>query len=224
MISSKKCSEPGLDRTSLEIVYWLYRNPSGLPVTDIIEKVAPALGKKKPTGSIVRKIAYLEKRKILKRRALGKARVITLNLDYEHLASVLMAAETVKLDEKVLPRFKEPLFKYAGILEKELSNTKKILWVFGSVAEGAPAKTSDVDLLLVLFVEHEKELQKIRAAEKKVAREIYRWFGVNLNAIVISFSEFKEKKTTPIIRQALETGIRVFSTHYLYPAEALLLE
>ena len=111
----------------------------------------------------------------------------------------------VKRDSLIFDELKRIFLKYEFVdvlLSKSLlKGSIKYALIFGSFAKGNEEQSSDVDLLIVGYMDEDKLLKEISGMEKEISREIH--------YILWTEDEFHEKvkKQIPLLREIAKTNI-----------------
>jgi predicted nucleotidyltransferase len=111
----------------------------------------------------------------------------------------------VKRDSLIFDELKRIFLKYEFVdvlLSKSLlKGSIKYALIFGSFAKGNEEQSSDVDLLIVGYMDEDKLLKEISGMEKEIGREIH--------YILWTEDEFHEKvkKQIPLLREIAKTNI-----------------
>lgn len=131
---------------------------------------------------VIEALRKLESLGILLRRRVGQASIYEMNEEsylYREMVSPVLAAER-KMTPEIMGRFFD-----------ELGGALKKIIVFGSLARGEAGPDSDVDLILVVREDLDREDIEEHALMK--ALEASTEFGVAIEAFIFSESEYEKK-------------------------------
>jgi predicted nucleotidyltransferase len=159
---------------AIEVLTEIYLNP-GIHVREISRRTGLGI------PSVKNQLNKLLKENLVSKKFEGRNLKFFLNMKNSYTIPYLYQIEYLRL--KKLPRtVKDMVFDFLSTLEKKPVMTL----IFGSFAKGSYAKTSDLDLLLVLNEIEEKELE----SKSKLVSGRY---SLNLEPVYISWKEFREK-------------------------------
>lgn len=133
----------------------------------------------------------------ISRKTVGKSSVYEVPDDtvfYNDLLKPLFEKEASLLDDLV------------GIVSKGIKQRIQSVYVFGSTARGEDTPASDVDLVLILKAEADKEKVEEVIAENE--REAYRLYRIGTNTLLYTSDEFERMKQRehPLAREILSEG------------------
>jgi predicted nucleotidyltransferase len=154
--------------------------------------------------SVNQLMRFFEERNLVERRRLGRSTIWRLK-DGSYYSKLL---------EQVFKRiltFPPPLehLKKLVLNVYPLKRVSKI-YLYGSVAEGRESYNSDIDLLVV--VKSDVDKQEIMRASERLRSSCLTLYGNSAEIVVMSEAEYASKRGSPFIRQ-VEKGL------ILYPKE-----
>ncbi len=136
-------------------------------------------------------------------KSIGKAHVWTVN-------QKSFAYQLIKKIIDVLDSFPSPLIELRKLILKHLSSSKASrLLLFGSIAKGEEKSDSDIDLLIV--VKTEKDKDKLEPLLDQLSSDCLDIFGNRLSSYLMSEKEWREKKTMGVIKEA-QKGINLYDS------------
>lgn len=181
-----------LNRTTQKILKALLENP--LHEFKEIELINKSLVGK---GSASHAISGLIKNKVLTEKRIGKAKILSLNLQSQSfflLKSLFDQEKLLQMDKNKLC----PLLFFKDLIKKDI----QFLVVFGSTVAGTSTEESDIDVLIV--TNNPDKVSK----ERKKAEEI---FGQKFNLHLHTEEEIRNKmKEDAFIKNALLKGVIIY--------------
>ena len=155
--------------------------------------------------SVNQLMRFFEERNLVERRRLGRSTIWRLKGGSYY-------SELLEQVFKRISTFPPPLehLKTMVLNAYPLERVSKI-YLHGSVAEARESYNSDIDLLVV--VKDDADKQEIMRAGEKLQSSCLTLYGNSAEIVVMSESEYSSKKGSPFIRR-VEKGLR------LYPKEA----
>ncbi|MBI2507433.1 nucleotidyltransferase domain-containing protein [Candidatus Woesearchaeota archaeon] len=181
-----------LNRTTHKILKALLENP--LHEFKEIELINKSLVGK---GSASHAISGLIRNKVLTEKRVGKAKILSLNLQSQSfflLKSLFDQEKLLQMDKNRL----SPLLFFKDLIKKDI----QLLAVFGSTIAGTSTEESDIDVLIV--TNNPEKVSK----ERKKAEEI---FGQKFNLHIYTEKEVRNKlKEDHFIINALLKGILIY--------------
>lgn len=97
-------------------------------------------------------------------------------------------------------RHRDAFEDFAGSVDEELGDSLERLVLFGSVARGEEGDESDVDVLVVVGDEDDRDVVEDLAFEASVRH------GVFMVPLVKTVDEFREKKDSLFVKEVLDSG------------------
>ena len=151
--------------------------------------------------SINRAMAELADVNFVYYKAIGKAHVWMVNkksFSYQVIKRIIDAVDSCP---SPLAELQKLILKY---LPKERASR---LFLFGSIARGEEKANSDIDLLIVVKTNQDKD--KIESLLDKLSSDCLDIFGNRLSPYLLSEKEWKERKSLEVIKKA-QQGIDLY--------------
>lgn len=151
--------------------------------------------------SINRAMAELAEVNFVHYKAIGKAHVWTVNqksFAYQSINRIVNAIDSCPLP---LTELKKLILKYLP------QNKAAHLFLFGSIAKGEEKADSDVDLLIV--VKTDKDKDRIEPLLDRLSSYCLDIFGNRLSPYLLSEKEWKSRKSLEVIKEA-QKGIDLY--------------
>ena len=151
--------------------------------------------------SINRAMAELADVNFVYYKTIGKAHVWMVN-------KKSFAYQAVKRIVRAIDSSPSPLAELKTLILKYLPHSKASrLFLFGSIARGEEKSNSDIDLLIVVKIDKDKE--KIESLLDELSSDCLDMFGNRLSPYLLSEKEWKERKSLEVIKEA-QKGIDLY--------------
>ena len=148
-------------------------------------------------GSASQAINDLTKNKVLEEARVGKAKIISLNLQSPFFFLLKSLFDQEKLLQADKNKLSSVLF-FKALLKRDI----QLLVIFGSTIAGTSTEESDIDVLII--TNNQEKVNK----ERKMAEEI---FGQKFNLHVYAEKEIRNKmKEDAFIKNALLKGVTIY--------------
>lgn len=142
-----------------------------------------------------RVVNKLVKDGVLRKEAVGRAYLCSLQWSNEKVIPLLQLAEIEKRSEFYNKNKEIKLLLEDFIAAATAKDAIFSIILFGSYAKGTPTKESDIDILL---------LAKGKIEITKITKEIYAKYGREINAIIMTPKEFEQQKDKALIKEIRE--------------------
>ncbi len=151
--------------------------------------------------SINRAMAELAEIHFVYYKTIGKAHVWTVNqksFSYRAIQRIVYAIDSSP----------SPLTELRKLILKYLPQNKTVhLFLFGSIAKGEEKADSDIDLLIV--VKTDKDKDRVEPLLDQLSSSCLDIFGNRLSPYLLSEKEWKERKSLNVIKEA-QKGINLY--------------